>query len=145
MKQIIYSFILILSVMLTSCHATQEIAKTPDGGNPLSFSCKDSTVTAVLIGNATTGYSWSYKIKNEKVLKYVSDEYQTNQADSKMAGVGGKHTFVFKAEAPGTAYVTFTYSQPWKNGKNGGSRILMVMVDSNLNVTAGEAKIGNEK
>lgn len=110
----------------------------------MSFSSNGQTVTVVLEGNTTTGYSWGYKIKNASVAGYVSDEYKANNADKNvmMTGVGGKHTFVFKALKPGTAYVTFDYAQHWKKGKKAGVRMLMIMVDDQLNVTAAEVKRG---
>jgi len=141
-------FVPLLAVLLfltffSSCKS-QEAAVTPSGGNPLSFSSNGSTVTAVLEGNATTGYTWGYKIKDNSIVKYVSDKYETNQNDKNrmMVGVGGKHTFVFQAQKQGTTLVTFDYAQHRKKGKKAGVRMLMIMVDGSLNATAAEVKRG---
>lgn len=128
--------------VLTSCKP-QQAATTTSGGNPLSFSSNGQTVTAVLEGNATTGYSWGYKVKDNTIVQYVSDEYKQNETapnQMMMTGVGGKHTFVFKALKQGTTYVTFDYAQHWKNGNKNGVRVLMIMVDDKLNATAAEVK-----
>jgi len=141
MKQLVLSIFSILIIMMSSCAMPKKAATTPDGGNPLTFSCKGSTVTAVLEGNATTGCTWNYKIKDTKTVKYVSDEYVSNQAEQGIVGVGGKHTFVFEGIKQGTTYVIFNYGQHWKKGNDYGSRIMMIMVDAELQVTAAEVKI----
>ena len=136
---------MVLTVFTTfsSCKP-QKASTTTNGGNPMSFSTNGSTVTVVLEGNTTTGYSWGYKIKINTVAGYVSDEYKANNTDPNqmMVGAGGKHTFVFKALKQGTAYVTFDYAQHWKKGNKAGVRMLMIMVDDKLNATAAEVKRG---
>ncbi|MBQ5452867.1 MAG: protease inhibitor I42 family protein [Bacteroidales bacterium] len=144
-KNLITLILMVLTVFTTfsSCKP-QKAATTTNGGNPMSFSTNGSTVTVVLEGNTTTGYSWGYKIKNNTVAGYVSDEYKANNTDPNqmMVGAGGKHTFVFKALKQGTAYVTFDYAQHWKKGNKAGVRMLMIMVDDKLNATAAEVKRG---
>ena len=146
-KNFLTLVLMVLAVLTTfsSCKP-QQVATTAGGGNPMSFSTNGQLVTVVLEGNNTTGYSWGYKIKNSTVAGYVSDEYKSNNADKNqmMAGAGGKHTFVFKALKQGTAYVTFDYAQHWKKGNKAGVRMLMIMVDDKLNVTAAEVKRGEK-
>jgi predicted secreted protein len=152
MRKIFMPFLMAVLAVFTvvsSCKP-QELATTPGGENPLTFSSKGSTVTAVLQGNTTTGYSWEYKIKDKSIVEYVSDEYKSDAAttsDGKpsMVGAGGKHTFVFKALKSGTTYVTFDYAQHWKKGKKAGVRLMMIMVDDQLNATAAEVKPGKQK
>ena len=140
--------VLTVFTVISSCKP-QQLATTPGGDNPLTFSSKGSLVTAVLEGNTTTGYSWEYKIKDNTIAQYVSDEYksdaQPEDGKPSMVGVGGKHTFVFKAVKKGTTYVTFDYAQHWKKGQKAGVRLMMIMVDDQLNATAAEVKPGKQK
>ncbi len=128
--------------MATSCSSQKQLATTANGENPLSFSANGKTVTAKLKGNASTGYTWGYKIKDDKMVQYVSDEYKPNTGG--FVGAGGVHTFVFEAQKPGTTYITFDYAQHWKKGKKNGIRMMMIMVDPDLNCTPAEVKIGGE-
>jgi predicted secreted protein len=147
-KNFLTLVLMVLAVLTTfsSCKP-QQVATTAGGGNPMSFSTNGQLVTVVLEGNSTTGYSWGYKIKNNTVAGYVSDDYKFYNTDPNqrmMVGAGGKHTFVFKALKQGTAYVTFEYAQRWKKGNKAGVRMLMIMVDDKLNVTAAEVKRGEK-
>jgi len=147
MNKIVTTILTAATLFTASCATNKELAKTPDGGNPLSFSCNNSTVTAKLKGNSSTGYSWQYKLKDSKIAKYVSDEYTANQqnSESPMIGQGGVHTFVFEGIKPGTTYVVIDYAQHWKKGKKAGVRIMMIMVDDQLKATAAEVNVGGQK
>ncbi|MCQ2974013.1 MAG: protease inhibitor I42 family protein [Bacteroidales bacterium] len=140
MKKIIFLLLTVISLLIVSCGMPKEAAKTPDGGNPMSFTCKDNKVIVKLIGNATTGYTWSYKIRKPDLVKYVSDEYKPNESNGKV-GVGGVHTFTFEALKTGTCPIVFEYSQQRKNGNTAGGRILLIMVDPNNQVSAAEYTI----
>ncbi len=91
----------------------QTLATTTDGGNPLSFSVDGKTLTAKLIGNATTGYSWTCKVDDESIVSKTSDQYATNENNGQV-GVGGIHTFVFEGAKKGSTKITFTYKRPWE-------------------------------
>jgi inhibitor of cysteine peptidase len=68
---------------------------------------------AALDGNASTGYSWKYEIKNEKILELCNQDFTTDAADG-VVGAGGQYTWNFRAKRPGTTTIIFTYSRDWE-------------------------------
>ncbi len=122
MKKILVSLIAILASVCTT--NAQTLATTTDGGNPLSFSVDGKTLTAKLIGNATTGYSWTCKVDDESIVSKTSDQYATNENNGQV-GVGGIHTFVFEGAKKGSTKITFTYKRPWESD-GAGVRMLKV-------------------
>jgi len=122
MKKILVSLIAILASVFTT--NAQTLATTTDGGNPLSFSVDGKTLTAKLIGNATTGYSWTCKVDDESIVSKTSDQYVANENNGQV-GVGGIHTFVFEGAKKGSTKITFTYKRPWESD-GAGVRMLKV-------------------
>lgn len=122
MKKILVSLIAILASVCTT--NAQTLATTTDGGNPLSFSVDGKTLTAKLIGNATTGYSWTCKVDDESIVSKTTDQYVANENNGQV-GVGGIHTFVFEGAKKGSTKITFTYKRPWESD-GAGVRMLKV-------------------
>ena len=133
--------VLTIVAVFSSCK-TEKAATTPSGDNPMTFSSEAQNITVVLEGNTTTGYSWSYKIKDNSIVQYVSDEYKTNNTSPMMMGAGGKHYFVFKAVKQGSTTITFDYARHWNGGQTAGIRVIKVTVDGNLNVKTEEVTKG---
>lgn len=142
MYKVFISLALFMLAMVTSCSSQKKLATTASGENPMTFSANGSTVTVKLKGNSSTGYTWDYKVKDDKIAQYKSDEYKTA---GNFVGAGGTHTFVFEGIKQGTTLVTFDYAQHWKKGQKAGVRMLMIMVDKDLKVTPAEVKIGGEE
>lgn len=144
MKKIFFAALSAAALFLASCAGIpKEVATTPDGGNPLSFTSKGKNVTVNLVSNKTTGYSWQYTIRKSNVIKLVSEEYKEDAPDPRSFGAvgkGGTQQYVFEATAPGTATVIFEHKQPWKKGKSAGARIMLIMVDDNLQVSPAEVQ-----
>ena len=122
MKKLIVSLISVLSLAFAA--NAQTLATTPDGKNPLTFSVDGKTLTAKLIGNATTGYSWTCKVDDESIVSKSSDQYVANESNGQV-GVGGVHTFVFEGAKKGSTKITFTYKRPWETD-GAGVRMLKV-------------------
>ena len=144
MKKLFFAAISAAALCLASCAGIpKEVAMTTDGGNPLSFTGKGNTVTVNLVSNKTTGYSWQYKIRKPNVVSCVKEEYKEDAPDPRSFGAvgkGGTQQYVFEAKAPGTATVIFEHKQPWKKGKSAGARIMLIMVDNDLNVSPAEVQ-----
>ena len=144
MNKIFSSAFAAAAMFLASCAGIpKEVAITPEGGNPLSFTGKGKTVTVNLVSNKTTGYSWQYTIRKPNVIKLVSEEYKEDAPDPRSFGAvgkGGTQQYVFEATAPGTATMIFEHKQPWKKGESAGARIMLIMVDDNLNVSPAEVQ-----
>lgn len=140
MKKIIY-LIIIMMAAVSSCTSQQPLATTPKGDNPLSFKVEGNTITAELVGNATTGYTWACQIKGNSV-KLVSDNYEVPQRDGGpvMLGQAGKHVFELETVCKGKSTVTFDYAQHWSEGKSSGVRKLEISVDGSLAAQAREVE-----
>jgi inhibitor of cysteine peptidase len=89
-----------------------------DNGKPVTVKGGD-VVDVVLMGNPTTGYSWSTTLSDEDaaVLQQQGDPaYAPESTDQTLVGGGGTFTFTFKAAAPGQVVLKFDYARPWETG-----------------------------
>lgn len=82
------------------------------------------TLTVRLVGNATTGFEWTYKIWDENSLECISEVYTPDAAGSGLVGAGGIWEASFKATGPDRRNnydswtrndVRFTYSRNWED------------------------------
>lgn len=140
MKKLLYSLVTLIMIMAASCNSQKPLATTVDGGNPLSFSTEGKILTANLVGNSTTGYTWQCEIKDNKKLTKTTDEYKVPQREDGQVILGkpGVHTFVFEAKSQGKTKIVFDYAQHWNKGNVGGYRTLIVNIDEQLNISAVE-------
>lgn len=83
------------------------------GCKSVALSSGDTT-TVELPANATTGYSWSYKMSQTGILEEQSSSYKAD--DSGNTGAGGAQTYVFKASGDGDVTIHFIYKQDWDGG-----------------------------
>jgi len=68
----------------------------------------------VLKGNTTTGYTWHYKIGNEKIISLNSESFVQDAAAEGLVGAGGTYTWDFKALKAGQTSITFKYYRDWE-------------------------------
>jgi len=66
-----------------------------------------------LESNPTTGYSWELTGPLPAWLELIGTEYIPTPTDPPMVGSGGTEEWTFRANAAGTAAITFVYRQPW--------------------------------
>ncbi|MHB8146239.1 MAG: protease inhibitor I42 family protein [Vulcanimicrobiaceae bacterium] len=66
-----------------------------------------------LPSNVTTGYSWTARGFDGKLLAYEGNVYQP--PTSGLVGAGGQQIFVFHANRTGTTTITFDYSRPFES------------------------------
>jgi len=52
--------------------------------------------------NQTTPYRWEYAVSGDGLIELEYDEYKTDPNPRNMVGIGGTHTFYFRATQPGT-------------------------------------------
>jgi inhibitor of cysteine peptidase len=101
-------------------------SSAPNGGGSKS-------ITIALNGNPTTGYSWTYTMDPQGIVKEVSHEYEASAEGA--VGGGGKDTYVFAAQSPGEVQLQFAYARPWEtNVKPAQIEIYTLSVDSKLKV-----------
>mmetsp|Transcript_19610 Transcript_19610/g.20408 ORF Transcript_19610/g.20408 Transcript_19610/m.20408 type:complete len:178 (-) Transcript_19610:129-662(-) len=67
-------------------------------------------------GNITTGYEWVVDEVSEKNKMYeiLSKDYQTDQHEEGLAGVGGEYTFVVIMKEEGNHHLNFLYKRSWE-------------------------------
>jgi inhibitor of cysteine peptidase len=120
------SIILAIAITTSVVFVLGTCASAPNGGGSQS-------ITIELDGNPTTGYSWTYTMDPEGIVKEVSHEYK---ADAKgTVGGGGKYTYVFAAQSPGEVQMQFVYARPWEtNAEASRIEIDTLSVDSKLRV-----------
>lgn len=88
---------------------------------------KSQNLNITLDENPTTGYTWTYKIEDENVAKFVSDEYVAPKGDK--AGEGGTHTYEFAGVKKGETTITFTLKRSWEENEAAQTKNVTVSVD----------------
>jgi inhibitor of cysteine peptidase len=77
---------------------------------------REKRIVIELEGNRTTGYSWTYAMEPEGIVREVSAEYREASGTENRAGRGGVFVFVFESLKPGAVQLRFSYSRPWESG-----------------------------
>jgi inhibitor of cysteine peptidase len=72
-----------------------------------------SMLRVVLDENPTTGYVWNATLTQGLFL--VNDTYEVNPHSEGMVGVGGKHSWLIRADDPGEQEFNAVYGRPWEN------------------------------
>jgi inhibitor of cysteine peptidase len=84
------------------------------------------TFTITLESNATTGFTWSQDIADDKIVAFEGVVY--NEPDTSAMGAPGSQTFTFKAVAEGTTTITLTYARLWESVPPANTRTITVTV-----------------
>ena len=87
--------------------------------------------------NATTGFSWAQKTEGDSVVleKEFYTSPKTEEHGVAMAGQGGTQYYNYRAVAPGTTTITFTYQRPWETEPPVKTYVAVVVVANDLSVT----------
>ncbi len=97
-----------------------------DNGSTVNAS-PGSEFAVVLDENPTTGYEWNATLTSGLFL--VNDTYEVNPHPEGMVGVGGKHTWLIRADESGLQEFYAIYGRPWENVTPGdASYSLKIMV-----------------
>jgi inhibitor of cysteine peptidase len=70
-----------------------------------------------LCSNATTGFSWSYEMVGDTVLKEEDHDFEEPEGD--VVGAAGIETWTFEATESGESLINMEYSQQWEGGIKG--------------------------
>lgn len=95
----------------------------------------EHTVLYSLPANATTGFSWTAFVVAGKSVSLDEDAggYVPDPNPEGLLGVGGMHTFMIRAVAPGESVIHFVYGRSWD--ENGQEIYLLASVDEDYNIT----------
>ena len=114
-------------VVFSSCAATQNIIinvnmtceefqyKSSELGNEFEINIGDE-IRAKMCINATSGYSWDYKIDNQDVMEFVSHDTIQPDPNGDLADAPGVDIWLYKAVGPGDAVINMAYTKPTANG-----------------------------
>lgn len=86
---------------------------SPDASGQADLTVGD-VLRVMLDGNATTGYSWHYRIGNGRILKLKTEDFTPDSTDPMIAGSGGTYTWDFQTLKKGSTKVTFMYYRDWE-------------------------------
>jgi predicted secreted protein len=106
-KKILILISVLLVLGLSACSS---------GTDQPGITFQDKTASVVLEESPTTGYTWAVSIDNENIVSLKDDSYKQT-GDKNLDGAGGVHRYVFQANSPGTAVVTFELGQQWSGGE----------------------------
>lgn len=102
--------LLLVSVAL-GCASGQPEEYT-DAGQKIEIGVGDQFIVA-LESNPTTGYQWEADFDGS-FLKLVQDEFEPDEVEEGMVGVGGKRRFTFEGLKTGETELTLTYKRSWE-------------------------------
>lgn len=97
--------------------------------------CPGETQALELEANRTTGYTWSYTIKDTKIIKVVSDEYKEHDSKDKVLGAGGKRVLHIKALAEGTTVIHLRYDRAWNPEERSEERTVRIQVQKKQDIS----------
>jgi predicted secreted protein len=72
--------------------------------------------TIELVGNATTGYSWTVDQQPDAAVVTVESDRYVGPGDGAAVGQGGHQQVVIQGVAPGTTTLGMAYARPWEEG-----------------------------
>jgi inhibitor of cysteine peptidase len=103
---------LFLTILLAACGApSSQTITEQDAGKTIEVS-KGETITILLEGNPTTGYTWELASENLSILRQVGEPAFT--PDSQAAGSGGKVSLKFEAVTTGQGLLQLVYHRSFE-------------------------------
>lgn len=112
--------VLVCTFILFGCTKKEELKNTYD---------------IELDSNPSTGYTWSYDVSEEGIVKFTKDEFVLPEESKNLSGAPGKQIYQITGESEGEVEITFTYSRKWEEDSLDASGFTYKFkVDKNLNV-----------
>ena len=106
------AFLLALSLLTAGCGG-DDVKTYSDAGTTIEITVNGEFIIA-LDSNPTTGYSWE-ALYEESQFELVSDDYQQDEKEEMMTGVGGTQYLRFKALKSGNFNITLNYQRSWES------------------------------
>ncbi|MGN0537535.1 MAG: protease inhibitor I42 family protein [Acutalibacteraceae bacterium] len=104
---------------------------------------QDKTYTINLDANATTGYTWTYTVNKEGIVKETANEYTPNKTEGDVAGTGGVQTYSFEGVKKGNVILIFKYMKA-DSDEIAQTKKITLYVDDNGNITEMRKIDGNQ-
>ena len=93
----------------------------------------EKTAVIQLVGNASTGFTWSYAIADESIVK-CTDSTSVYQGKEGIVGAPSDYYYSFEGLKAGTTVVTFTYLRNWEDEAPAKTASYQLTVDGDLNI-----------
>jgi len=114
-----------------TCTATRLTLRAPCQPRPPSETIEVTVGEDFVISldsNPTTGYSWQLASSLPAWLELIGSEYVPTPTEPGIVGSGGVEEWTFRANAEGTATITFEYRRPWEKDQPPAERKTFVIV-----------------
>ena len=138
MKKIIMTVLCMTmtAMLMTGCTQKDPAASSAssEAAEPEEIQIDGNRLTLNYEANPTTGYSWTYEISDESVIKFTDDEYVEDKAEPGVVGVGGREIFTFTSLKKGKAVISLTYEQNWDGGNKSETKYVNIETDDNGNI-----------
>ncbi len=122
-RTIVVAGLVLIAVVAAGTLAAMAMS-TDGAGEPQVYTAADDgaaielkvgeTITVVLAGNPTTGYSWQTDGLDTAVLTTGEPAYES---DSELMGAGGSFAFTITAVASGETQLRLVYLRPWEQAE----------------------------
>jgi inhibitor of cysteine peptidase len=119
MKKLILHF---FAIVLISCSSQEDIK-----GDYYEVSANE-TFEVSLNSNPTTGYSWKWLNKPNKLVDKVSMNYIAMEVKKGIVGSGGSEIWKFKGTKSGIDTLTLEYCRPWDANSTVQTKKIIVKV-----------------
>ena len=93
----------------------------------------EKTAVVQLVGNASTGFTWSYAIADESIA-VCTGETSVYQGKDGVVGAPSDCYYTFEGLKAGTTVVTFTYQRSWEHEAPAKTASYQLTVDGDLNI-----------
>ncbi len=125
-----------MSLFLVILFSTLLIAGCGGNGDPESHSDPSRTIKVKngdefvisLESNPTTGYSWQ-ETSDSTMVSLINVDYEEDQAEEGMVGVGGKEFFTYRALQSGETKIEMVYGQHWEGGEVDAPLVFNVVIE----------------
>ena len=146
------------AVVLMGCESVPKkpatvVYKYENNGSPVEITVLNTTAkskepsscTVTLCANPTTGYSWSYRLTPDKVIKVTDEKYVQDKKDERTVGAGGKQYYIFTPQKQGIADAILTYTRPWEKTKSDQKIRIKFSIDKNRDIYVQDVILGTDK
>lgn len=117
----------------SSSSTSSKQESSEETSNEEEINMKNYTIN--LRGNATTGYTWSYSVDKEGIIKEEVNKYTPDKAEEGVVGTGGVQTYSFKSVKEGDVTITFKYAKSWEDNSTIETKTVKLHVDADGNIS----------
>lgn len=94
-----------------------------------------NTYDIELDSNPSTGYTWSYSISEEGIIKFIKDEFISPNNSEDLVGAPGIQKYQIAGVKEGEVEITFTYRRQWETESSDDiGYIYKFKIDKDLNI-----------